>query len=126
MAERFIIRNYGPSRNLKDGKGSYIFIERDRVRATSDPNMAKLFATYPQIHVTDRGEEFGRPAILPQPPVGPEPPEDDDDKVKDKVDQGEDQVEEAVAIDYETLRVSDLQEIATERELAKLTNRKQK
>lgn len=74
--ERFVIRNYGPSRNLPDGHGSYIFMERDRTRPTSDPKMAALFSTYPEVSVTERGENFVDPhqAQVPfvAPPVEPE------------------------------------------------------
>jgi len=124
MAERFLIRNYGPSRNLEDGKGSYVFIERDRVRATSDPELAKVLASYPQVHVTDRGEDLP----VSQPPVSapllnPES-ENDEDEAKDEAgneeeikDIKEDDDEEDV-IDYDSLTVSDLREIAQERGLA--------
>lgn len=78
--ERFVIRNYGPSRNLPDGRGSYIFIERDRVRGTSDPELAKLFATYPEIHVADRGEDVAPPFVPSAPPGPPPPPDQDDEK----------------------------------------------
>jgi len=98
--ERFVIRNYGPSRNLPDGHGSYIFIEKDRIRGTSDPVLAKLFATYPQINVTDRGVTFtGPPAI--QPPEGPPPPIEPDDIVK--------------AVSYDALDKSELQVLAKAR-----------
>jgi len=76
--ERFVIRNYGPSRNLPDGHGSYIFMERDGVRGTSNEEMAKLFKTYPEVAVSERGSNFvGNP-----PPQGPPPPVDSDDVIK--------------------------------------------
>ena len=116
MSERFLIRNYGPSRNLPDGHGSYIFIEHERVRSTSDPELAKLFTTYPQIHVTDRGEEAFPAPVLPEPPVGPEPPEDEDEAEDEDEDEVEDEVEDEAA-DYSDLAVKDLREIAQERDI---------
>jgi len=119
MAERFLIRNYGPSRNLEDGKGSYIFLERDRVRSTSDPEMAKLMSTYPEIHVTDRGVEAFPAPILPAPPQGPEPPKEDDDEVVEVVEESKEveDDEEHGEVDYTELTVADLREIAYERDI---------
>jgi len=98
--ERFVIRNYGPSRNLPDGHGSYIFIEKDRIRGTSDPVLAKLFAGYSEITVTDRGDVIkGLPAI--HPPEGPPPPIDPDDII--------------VAVSYDALDKSELQVLAKAR-----------
>lgn len=97
--DRFLIRNYGPTRNLPDGHGSYIFLEHDRVRPTNDEKMAKLFDTYPDVHVTDYGEDIGR-IQLPQPPVGPPPPEDPEDK----------EVVE-VPLEYEALGKRDLRDM---------------
>lgn len=98
--ERFVIRNYGPSRNLPDGHGSYIFLEKDRIRGTSDPELAKLFATYPEITVTDRGVTFNGPPAI-QPPEGPPPPIEPDDII--------------VAVSYDVLDKSELQVLAKAR-----------
>ena len=98
--ERFVIRNYGPSRNLPDGHGSYIFIEKDRIRGTSDPVLAKLFAGYSEITVTDRGVTFtGPPAI--HPPEGPPPPIEPDDVIE--------------AVSYDALDKREVQDLAKAR-----------
>lgn len=81
--ERFEIRNCGRSQNLKDGHGSYLFLERNGIRYTSDPELAKLLATNPMVSVTDlkKGKAVkGEFAI--QPPQGPPPPIDPDDVVE--------------------------------------------
>jgi len=122
--QRFVIRNYGSSRNLPDGHGSYIFIERNGVQGTDDEEMAKLFATYPDIHVAERGNNLS--ILLPTPPEGPAPqveppdePPDEDEQGEDETEdeQGESEGEDEDATDYEALRVSDLQEIAKDREI---------
>lgn len=128
--ERFIIRNYGTSRNLPDGHGSYIFLEHDAARPTNDEDMAKLFNTYPDVQVAERdGKLVGlpEPVVFAAPPEGPAPPKEppDEGEDEDKGDQGEakgalsedEQVEEVKAIEYKTLLLGDLQEIAKEREI---------
>lgn len=127
--ERFIIRNYGTSRNLPDGHGSYIFLEHDAARPTDDEDMAKLFATYPDVEVAERdGKLVGlpEPAVYAQPPEGPLPPEDEDDQGENEDNQDEVKEEEALnedghneevkAIEYTTLLLGDLQEIAKDRD----------
>ena len=76
--ERFVMRNYGPSRNLPDGHGSYIFMERGAVRGISDPAMAKLFDSYPDVHVQERGHNIVGPPL----PQGPPPPQEKEDVVE--------------------------------------------
>lgn len=119
--DRYIIRNYGSSRNLPDGRGSYIFMERESARETNDEELAKLFAAYPDVHVADRG---GATVVAapPAPPEGPLPPaeepEDNDDQSEDNDNQGEEpEGEQGEENDYSDLLVADLQEIAEERSI---------
>jgi len=127
--ERFVIRNYGTSRNLPDGHGSYIFLEHDAARPTNDEDMAKLFATYPDVEVKERdGKLVGlpEPVVFAKPPEGPAPPDEPPDRgdiqgkeedEQGKDDQNEDsEVESTADIEYETLLLGDLQEIAKERD----------
>jgi len=100
--ERFEIMNCGHTRNFLDGHGSYLFIESRRMRYTSDPELAKLLATYPRVSVTDlkNGKAVtGLPAI--QPPQGPDPPIEPDDVVE--------------AVSYDAMDKSGLQVLAKAR-----------
>jgi hypothetical protein len=54
--KRFVIRNYGPSRQLRYKKYS-ICIANDSVIETNDENMVKAMTKHENIHVTDRGSE---------------------------------------------------------------------
>lgn len=113
---RFVIRNYGSSRNLPDGHGSYIFMERDSARETEDEALAELFASYPDVHVSGREDVAVAVAPLP-PPEGPPPLEGPPDEQEDDDDQDEDVQEEDEAVDYSALFLVDLQEIAKERDI---------
>lgn len=118
--DAFVIRNYGSSRNLPDGHGSYIFMERDSVRETNDEAMAKLFATYPDVLVSRRNEDLVN--AFPAPPEGPPPPvEEDDENEQGENEQGEDPaavVDESTETDYGSMLLVDLQEIAKDRNIA--------
>ncbi len=124
--DRYVIRNYGSSRNLPDGKGSYVFMERDSARETNDEELAKLFASYPEVHVAERGGDALPAPPVSVPPVGPSPPGDEDeepedgdqiDSGEDGASQGEDENDQAAEVDYSSLLVADLLTIATERNI---------
>lgn len=122
MGERYVIRNYGPSRNLP-WKRSYIYIERDGVRGTDDLAMAEEFARFPQITVSERGaREIKPPGQATGPPVPDAPPPIDKDETEitespESV-EGSETVDVAMAIDYSLLLVKDLREICEERDIS--------
>jgi len=53
---RFVIRNYGPSRQIPY-KGMSICLSNDQCIETDDADMAATFSSEKSIHVTDRGIE---------------------------------------------------------------------
>lgn len=59
---RFVIRNYGPSRQIPY-KGRSICLSNDQCIETDDVDMATVLGEEKLITVTDRGVEFAVPAV---------------------------------------------------------------
>jgi len=59
---RFIIRNYGPSRQIPY-KGQSICLSNDQCIETDDAKMAGVLGFTDSIHVTDRGLDAASPAV---------------------------------------------------------------
>jgi len=63
---RFIIRNYGPSRQFPY-KGKQICLSNDAAIETDDVEEAAAFGSHKNVHVHDRGVEFAAPVPLAPP-----------------------------------------------------------
>jgi hypothetical protein len=59
--KRFVIRNYGPSRQF-DFKGNQIVMNHDGSVETSDEELTRYLGDQEQIEVTDRGIELALPS----------------------------------------------------------------
>ena len=75
---RFVIRNYGPSRQIAY-KGQQICLSNDQCIETDDADMAQVLGEAEQIHVTDRGIE----SAAPIPPEKPEPKKEEKPKERE-------------------------------------------
>ena len=92
--KRFIIRNYGASRQFPY-KGQPIPISNDSAIETDDEKLAIFFKEQQAIHVTDRGSELAPPSSVEE----PEKPEESDE------------------IAYNDMLLKELQVIAKDREI---------
>ena len=123
---RFVIRNYGPSRQVAY-EGQQICLSNDQCIETDDTEMAAVLGEENSIHVTDRGAEAAS-FVLPEEPVEKEKkvtvddvealhaanhPDEDSQKVAS--DKAEETIVESEELTYDDLTMPELKSIAKDR-----------
>jgi len=101
--KRYVVRNYGASRQLSVG-GQQVCVVNDGIVETDDVMEAQALAGFEHMTMTDRGSELASP---PSPGVQEKQPEG---KQKNSVDEPEDE-------SYEDMNSDELQAIAKDREI---------
>lgn len=128
---RFVIRNYGPSRQIQY-EDRMICLYHDQVIETDDEEMAEALKAEERIHVTDRGVEMATPVDLSAEevedkdrPVTADNAEalydenyPDNDEVEVESDQAESEHSESEdEIEYKDMTVPELKTLAKDRQL---------
>lgn len=112
MAKRFIVRNYGPTRQIQYKK-QQIIIANDKVIETDDMGLVAVLQNYKAIHITDRNPETPGPSLPPVVLI------DDEPRTVDGVVQPE-ELEAPVAaeeIAYSEMKMKELQALGKDRQL---------
>jgi len=131
---RFVIRNYGPSRQIPYN-GQSICLSNDQCIETDDADMAETFGSEKSIHVTDRGVEAATPVQIDKSESKKRnvtvddaeavhrekfPDDDEDSQAQEQVPQDTEQPlpnDAMEYIDYNDLTVKELRELIEDRRI---------
>ena len=110
---RFVIRNYGPTRQVQY-KDQQVIIANDKVIETDDMELVAILQNYKAIHVTDRCPETPGPSLPPVSLIEDEP------EVVDELVQTAEEIEAAgiaEEIAYSDMKLPELQALGKDRQI---------
>lgn len=110
---RFIVRNYGPTRQVQY-KNLQVIIANDKVIETDDIELVAVLQNYTAIHVTDRRPETPGPCLPPVVLIKDEP------EVVDETVQTAEELEATGTVEeiaYSDMKMPELQALGKDRQL---------